>query len=168
MPPHPTFWRSILILSSHLCLHLPSGFFPSGFSTKTPYTPLLSPIRATCFVYLILLDFITRTILNVDYRSLSSSLCNFLHSPVTPALLGPNILLNTLFSNTLSLCSSLIVSDQFSHPYKTTGKVIVTTNPRCVKSHKSADLIYTPAGAWNYTTFVLHSALKSVGTMLSA
>ena len=35
-----------------------------------------------------------------QYRSLSSSLCSFLHSPVTSSLLGPNILLNTLFSNT--------------------------------------------------------------------
>jgi hypothetical protein len=39
--------------------------------------------------------------------------------------LGPNTLLNTLFSNTLSLRSSLNVSDQVSHPYKTTGKIIV-------------------------------------------
>ena len=60
-----------------------------------------------------------------EYRSLSSSLCSFLHSPVNPSLLGPNILLNTLFSNTLSLCSSLNVSDHVSHPYKTTGKIIV-------------------------------------------
>jgi hypothetical protein len=37
--------------------------------------------------------------------------------------LGPNILLSTLFSNTLNLCSSLIVRDQVSHPYKTTGKI---------------------------------------------
>jgi phosphate starvation-inducible membrane PsiE len=59
------------------------------------------------------------------YRSLSSSLCNFLHSPLTSSLLGPNIFLNTLFSNTLSLCSSLNVSDQVSHPYKTMGKIIV-------------------------------------------
>jgi hypothetical protein len=28
--------------------------------------------------------------LGKDYRSLSSSLCNFLHSPVTSSLLGPN------------------------------------------------------------------------------
>jgi hypothetical protein len=41
------------------------------------------------------------------------------------SLLGPNILLSTLFSNTLSLCSSLSVRDQVSHPYRTTGKVIV-------------------------------------------
>ena len=33
--PHPTSWRSILILSTHLCLGLPSGLFPSGFLTKT-------------------------------------------------------------------------------------------------------------------------------------
>jgi len=31
--------------------------------------------------------------------------CNFLHSPVTSSLLGPNTLLNTLFSDTLSLRS---------------------------------------------------------------
>ena len=44
---------------------------------------------------------------------------------VTSSLLGPNILLSTLFSNTLSLRSSINISDQVSHPYKTTGKIIV-------------------------------------------
>jgi hypothetical protein len=41
------------------------------------------------------------------------------------SLLGPDILLCTLFSNTLSLCSFLNVSDQVSHAYKTTGKLTV-------------------------------------------
>jgi hypothetical protein len=48
---------------------------------------------------------------------------SFLHSPVTLSLLGPNILLSTLFSNTLNVCSHNL-SDQVLHPCKTTGKII--------------------------------------------
>ena len=97
--PHPTSRRSILILSTYLRLGLPSGLFPSGFPTKTLYTPLSSPLRTTCPAHLILLDFITHTILGEGYKSFSSSLCNLLHSPVTSSLLGRNILLNIMFIN---------------------------------------------------------------------
>ena len=92
---------------------------------QDPLHPLSSPIRATWPAHLILLDFITRTILGEEYKSFSSSLCNIIHCPVTSSLLGPNILLNTLFSNTHSFLSSRSVNDQVSHPYKTTGKIIV-------------------------------------------
>ena len=53
---HPTSRRSILI-STHLRLGLPSGLLPSGFPTKTLYTPLSSVFLSTglicsllCFV----------------------------------------------------------------------------------------------------------------------
>jgi len=47
----------------------------------------------------------------------------FSQSPHTFFLLCPNILLITLFSNTLSPCSSRNIKDQVSHPYKTTGTI---------------------------------------------
>ena len=58
-----------------------------------------------------------------DYKSWSS-LCSFLHASTTSSVLGLNIFLSTLFSNTFILCSSRTMSCQVLHPYKTRGKTV--------------------------------------------
>jgi len=95
----------------------------SGFSTKNLYTPFLSPFmlhvhqsQSSPFDH--------QTKFGEQYRSLTLSLFSFVHSPVTSSLLGPNILLNTLFSNTLSVDFSHNLNDQLSHSYTTTGQII--------------------------------------------
>jgi hypothetical protein len=107
----------------HPRLGLPSCLFPTKSPQQNPV--LLPPIRATYPAHLIPLDTITRKLFAEEYSSYSYSLRSLLHSPVTSSLLGPNILLNTLFSNTLRLGFSLNVNDQVSHPHKTKGEITV-------------------------------------------
>jgi hypothetical protein len=126
-PYHPILsLRSILILSTHLRFGLTSSIFPSGFPNSILHAVLFYTIRATCppNCIIIIIDLINIIILGEEYKLRSSSLCSFLQPPVTSPLFGPNIL-NTLFTNTLSLCSSLNVRDKVSLPYRTTVKIVV-------------------------------------------
>jgi hypothetical protein len=64
----PSYLRSILILSTHLRLGLPSGLFPSGFPNNTLYAFHFSPICTTCIAHLILLHLIILIILGEEYK----------------------------------------------------------------------------------------------------
>ena len=67
---HPSSWRSILILPSHL-LRRPGNLFSSGFHTKTLYTPVLIHIRTKCPAHLFLFVLTTEWYLvrSVDHEA---------------------------------------------------------------------------------------------------
>jgi hypothetical protein len=75
-PSHPISLKSILILSTHLHLGLPSCIFPSGFPTNILYAFLVSHIHATCPAHLILLGLIILIMIRKEWKLWSS----FLHS----------------------------------------------------------------------------------------
>jgi hypothetical protein len=104
---------SIFNTTSHLRLGFPNCLLLPDVPSKSCLH--LSPQSATCPTHPTLLDLITR-IFGQEYRSMSISFCSYLHSPVTSSLLDPNIYLSTLFSNTLSICAALNMTDQVSHP----------------------------------------------------
>ena len=95
MPPTSHF------LKIHLYNALPSTSgsskqsLPLRFPHQNPLYTSLLPYTCYMLRLSILLNLIARTILG-QYRPLSSSLCSFLHYPVTSSLLHPNILLSTL------------------------------------------------------------------------
>jgi hypothetical protein len=95
---HTIYLRSILMLSYHLRLGLRSGFFPSWLPAKIFYAFLISPIRGTCPAHHSLLDLIMLIIFGEAHKLFSSSLYSLLQPLTTFSLLGPNALLNTLFT----------------------------------------------------------------------
>jgi hypothetical protein len=105
-PLQPISQWSILIAATHLQLGFEASPFSWGFQLKfnihfwsPPCMLHTPPISSSLISQLI--------ILAEKFKLWSSTLCSVLHSPVTTTLLGTNIVLSTLFSYTLSLCSSL-------------------------------------------------------------
>jgi hypothetical protein len=99
---HPTYWRSILILSSHVSLGLPGCLFPSGFHTNTLYTPLLSP-------YVLHASpnhsrFYHPNNIGWEVQIIKLLVYGFLHSPVTSSHLGP-VFFSAPYSQTPSYVS---------------------------------------------------------------
>jgi hypothetical protein len=111
-PSSTTHLKAILTLYSHLHQSLPSYILVQKSPPTLCMHPSSPPKSATISLFLIwsLEYYLVRSM----YMSWSSSLHNLFHPTVMLSLLGPNTILSTLFSNTLSN-----VKEQLSHPHNT-------------------------------------------------
>jgi hypothetical protein len=101
-PSHTISVRSIIVFF----------FIPSlQVMTKILNVFLIPKLHATCPTYAILQFF--NLLLGEEYKLWSTSLCKFLHLAVTSSLLGPNILISALFSNTFNARCSLNKKSKF-------------------------------------------------------
>jgi hypothetical protein len=115
----PSYLRSISILSTHLRLGLPRFLFPSGFPINILYSYRFSPfvLHALSSSSSLTWSFWLYLAKSTSYEALHYAVLSNLLSLY---LFGPNIPLSTL-----SLCSSVNVTDRVSQPYRSTGKIIV-------------------------------------------
>lgn len=109
----PSSMIFLLIFCYHLCLGLSSILFPLVSSTKILCIFLSFPVRAMCPTHL-LLDFTSVALIGDDGRlcSLSSRIFFSVFYYLLP--LSPKYFPQHPIPNTLGLCYSLNVSDQFS------------------------------------------------------
>jgi hypothetical protein len=114
--PLPTSWGHILILSPHLRLGLPSGLFPP-----------VKPVKALCDLSSPPYVLQTPSISFVSIWSPKSYLVRSIDHKLIVMYSSPlprYLFFSTLLSNSLSMLSSVDVSDQVSHPYRT-GRIII-------------------------------------------
>ena len=137
MPFHLTSSTPILILPNPSALWSSNLSLSLRFPCQKPVCIPLFPVCATWPTHLILLHFKAQIILGEEYISQSSSLCNFLQSPVTLSLLDPHTFLSTQSLNALSLCPFLHVNtlhrtSQKSIPSAASRFYIHETNNECM------------------------------------
>ena len=119
--PQSTSWKSISILSfTQACFS--KWLFLSVFPQHNPVHKIA--LSDTCYTTCPIQssDLINRTIFGDECWSQSSSLYSLLHSCLTSSLLDPNVLLSILFTNILSLHSSLNGERRNFTPIQTTVK----------------------------------------------
>ena len=102
--------------SSKWCLSLGFPHKKSVYAFHLPHTCYM-PQPITLFTF-------TRILFGEEYKSVSSSLCSFLHYPVISSLLGPNILLSTLFFKNPQPTFFPQCGRPSLTPVKTTNKII--------------------------------------------
>ena len=117
MPFHPNYLWSILILSSHLHLGLASGRLWK-FSPPQHVMHFSSPLtcHTSCPSHPHWYDDSSNILWAAPIVKLP--LWNFLNFLVSFSLSGPNISPSPLFLNSHSLCSSVSVRHEGSHPHK--------------------------------------------------
>jgi hypothetical protein len=103
------------MLSSHLCLGLPSSFLPPVLTTKILHSPLtLLPPLGNCDVLLPFhfLDFLTRIIICEDNSLWRSLICNFLQPSLTSSFIARKLInkLNKILSIHIIMITVIILS----------------------------------------------------------
>jgi hypothetical protein len=121
IPSHPISLRFILKVFTHLSLGLPSGLFHSSFPINILHAFLPHSCYMPCPSHPPWLDHSNYTWRRVQVMKLIMQF-----SPTSSHFISLWFKYSPqhLFSNTLSLRSSLNIKDQVSHPYIATGKII--------------------------------------------
>jgi hypothetical protein len=133
--------RFMVILSSHLCLWVSRGCFPSCFPTEIQYAFVFTPIHSGCPNHLILIDLILLLIFGVEYKPWNFS-CYFLRPPVTSK---SETFLSTVFLNTFSVSSYFNMRD-YTHACARTHRVC---------AYKTTDNIRSPHIRCTWNDFIL-------------
>ena len=108
---YPVSWRSVVMLFTLLNQGVPNCLSVRVSETKAMHNSFpqsmlhTAPISSVSVLKQYLMT-------NRDFESSH----NMIFIPVLPFILGPDIILSTPISKNPSLCSSLLVRDQVSHP----------------------------------------------------